>query len=127
MRDKLDSVLSSFSPAAAKEQLQGMLREAEDWLYSDEGEEASKSSYVAKLDGLKNIGLPIAARYKEADERPVAVKKLRESLGKFSDRAQSQEERFAHITEVRECTLLVGRDGTDAFEFRRSAKRHWSV
>lgn len=101
MRDKLDTSLSSYAQPEEKEKLSTMLRESEDWLYSDEGEEATKSTYVQKLDSLKSIGTAIVTRYREADERPAAIKKMRESLSKFQDRAASEEERFAHISQVR--------------------------
>lgn len=99
VRDKLDSVFSSFATSEEKEKITSLARDSEDWLYSDEGDEASKSAYVEKLDTLKNMGGPIANRYREAEERPTAIKKMRESLSKFSDRAASQEERFAHISD----------------------------
>jgi heat shock protein 4 len=71
----------------------------EDWLYSEEGEDAMKSAYMEKLESLKAIGDPVAKRYREAEERPRVMAQLRETLNTFLSQATSSEERFAHIDE----------------------------
>jgi len=71
-----------------------------------QGENATKSAYVSKLDSLRVLGDPVAFRYKEAEERPVAVKKLREALSKFYGKATGTEERYAHISSVSFLFLL---------------------
>jgi len=98
-RDKLDGPYASYAVSSDKEKLRSLLESAESWLYTEEGETANKSAYVAKLDELKEIGGPIALRYKEAEDRPAAIKKLRESLSKFYGKATGTEERYAHISE----------------------------
>ncbi|KAG1889926.1 heat shock protein 70 family [Suillus subluteus] len=99
MRAKLDERYSSFAQAAEKEKLNGMFQEAEDWLYSDEGEDATKSAYVAKLDALKAVGDAIVARYREAEERPKAMAQLRATLNDYISQATSPDEKFAHIAD----------------------------
>ncbi|KAG2154424.1 heat shock protein 70 family [Suillus bovinus] len=99
MRAKLDERYSSFAQAAEKEKLNVMFQEAEDWLYSDEGEDATKSAYVAKLDALKAVGDPIVARYREAEERPKAMAQLRATLNDYISQATSADEKFAHIAD----------------------------
>lgn len=99
MRAKLDERYSSFAQAAEKEKLNGMFLEAEDWLYSDEGEDATKSAYVAKLDALKAVGDAIVARYREAEERPKAMAQLRATLNDYISQATSSDEKFAHIAD----------------------------
>ncbi|KAG1812242.1 heat shock protein 70 family [Suillus subaureus] len=99
MRAKLDERYSSFAQTAEKEKLNGMFQEAEDWLYSDEGEDATKSAYVGKLDALKAVGDPIVARYREADERPRAMAQLRATLNDYISQATSPDEKFAHIAD----------------------------
>lgn len=99
MRAKLDERYSSFAQAAEKEKLNGMFQEAEDWLYSDEGEDATKSAYVAKLDALKAVGDPIVARYREAEERPKAMAQLRATLNDYISQATSPDDKFAHIAD----------------------------
>lgn len=99
MRSKLDDRFAVFVQASEKEKLLAGLQEAEDWLYSDEGEDATKSAYVERLDALKVIGDPIAFRYKETDERTKAIAQLRETLNTYMSQATSGEEKYAHIEE----------------------------
>lgn len=116
-RDKIDGAYASYMLPEEKEKLKGMLAEAEDWLYSeevcrfhsvsltradyvDQGEDATKSAYVEKLDKLKAVGGPAAFRYKENEDRPAAVKRLRETLSKYYSKATGSEERYAHLSEV---------------------------
>ena len=42
------------------------LQEAEDWLYSEEGEDATKSVYVAQLDGLKVLATRSRSAFRAA-------------------------------------------------------------
>lgn len=99
MRAKLDERYSSYVQPAEKEKLNAMFSEAEDWLYSDEGEDATKSAYVSKLDALKAVGDPIVARYREAEERPKAMAQLRATLNDYISQATSSDDKFAHIPE----------------------------
>eukprot|EP00951_Prasinocladus_malaysianus_P014148 scaffold107606_cov32-Prasinocladus_malaysianus.AAC.1 len=55
MRNKMYSTLSDFIPEEAKEKFGKELDAMEDWLY-DEGEDAERSVYIAKLDELKKVG-----------------------------------------------------------------------
>merc|ERR1712071_257694 len=48
-RGKLDGRYATFVQAQEKEALLAGLQDAEDWLYTDEGEDATKSAYVEKL------------------------------------------------------------------------------
>ncbi|KAH7889017.1 heat shock protein 70 family [Phlebopus sp. FC_14] len=98
-RGKLDDRYASFVQSSEKSKLLGMLQEAEDWLYSEEGEDAAKSAYVSKLDALKVVGDPIVARYREAEERPKAISQLRATLNDYLAQATSSDEKFAHIDE----------------------------
>lgn len=75
------------------------LQVAEDWLYSEEGEDAQKSAYVTRLDGLKVIGDPIMYRWREHEDRQGAIAALRETLNTYMAQATSTEEKFAHIDE----------------------------
>jgi hypothetical protein len=56
---------------ADREALSAQLSSMEDWLY-DEGEDETKSVYVAKLAELRAKGDPIAARAAEDETRPGA-------------------------------------------------------
>jgi len=99
MRGKLDDRYTAYVQPAEREKLLKMLQEAEDWLYSEEGEDATKSAYVEKLDALKAVGDPIVARFHEAEERPKAMAQLRATLNDYASQATSADEKFAHIAD----------------------------
>ena len=116
-RDKIDGAWSSYIPAGDKDKFRSMLTDAEDWLYSEEvssdlcccsihsnagfyqGEDASKSAYVAKLDALKKFGDPIHFRFRDTEERPRALKVIREAVVGFMTQANSGDEKYSHISE----------------------------
>ncbi len=62
MRGKLDNRYAPYVQAGVKESFLSKLCQAEGWLYSDEGEDATKSAYAERLDALKTLGDPIAFR-----------------------------------------------------------------
>jgi heat shock protein 4 len=99
MRGKLDGRYTAFVQASEKESLLAGLQEAEDWLYSEEGEDATKSAYVQKLDALKGTGDPIVLRWKESEERPKAAAQLREEINTYLTMAQSGDEKYSHISD----------------------------
>ncbi|CAI7631502.1 unnamed protein product [Penicillium bialowiezense] len=67
LRDKIDGVYSEFASDEEKEKLRTKLTDTEDWLYED-GEDTTKSVYVAKMDDIRFIAGPIIQRYKEKAE-----------------------------------------------------------
>ena len=100
MRSKLEDRYAAFVQAKEKEALLSGLQDSEDWLYTEEGEDATKSAYVQRLDGLKVMGDPIVLRWREGDERPKAASSLRESLNLYLSQAQSGDEKYSHIDEA---------------------------
>lgn len=97
MRGKLDSRYAAFCQPQEKEALLKLLSEAEDWLYSEEGDDATKSAYVERLDAAKKIGDPISARYMETENRSAAAAQLREALNTYGFQASSEDEKYTHI------------------------------
>ena len=96
-RSRLDERYAPYVQAAEKEKIMVALREAEDWLYSEEGEDSTKSVYVAKLDALKVLGDPIHLRYKEAEDRSRNVSQLRETINLYMSQATTEDEKYSHI------------------------------
>ncbi|KAI9189574.1 adenyl-nucleotide exchange factor sse1 [Blastocladiella emersonii ATCC 22665] len=90
-RDKKDYQWAEFLSESDKETLGNLLNAAEDWLYSDEGEDAAKSVYQAKLGELKAIGQPAHERYREAEERPRAQQAFFDLVNKFLAMAENPE------------------------------------
>jgi heat shock protein 4 len=95
----LDDRYSPYVTASEKEKLLSALQEAEEWLYTEEGEDTIKSTYVARLDALKVLGDPISFRCREADERKRAAVQLRETLDTYMSQASASDEKYAHIDE----------------------------
>ncbi|KAJ5633777.1 Heat shock protein hsp88 [Penicillium herquei] len=78
LRDKIDGVYAEFANEAEKDKLRAKLTDTEDWLYED-GEDTTKSVYVAKMDEIRFISGPIIQRYKEkADAEREAILKAEE-------------------------------------------------
>ena len=99
MRGKLEDRYKLYAQAAEKENLLKGLNEAEDWLYTEEGEDATKSAYVARLDELKKTGDKIVFRWRENEDRPRAAAGLREVCSEFLSKAQNGEEQYSHISD----------------------------
>ena len=83
LRDKIDGVYSEFASEEEKEKLKAKLMATEDWLYED-GEDTTKSVYVAKQDDIRFIAGPIIQRYKEKvdAERQAVLKAEEEAAAK---------------------------------------------
>jgi heat shock protein 4 len=75
-RSKLESSWESYCLAADREALKKKCDAAEEWLYSEEGEDAQKSVYVSKLKELKELGDPIAKRYRVYETLPRHLSQL---------------------------------------------------
>ena len=75
-------------------------------MYSEEGEDATKSAYVARLDALKVLGDPITNRYRESEDRSKVVSQLRETINKYMADATSPEEKYSHIDEKDKQTIV---------------------
>jgi heat shock protein 4 len=97
MRSKLDDRYAQYVVAQEKEQLLALLTQAEEWLYSEEGEDATKSAYTEKLDSLKTHGDPIVFRWQEYQELPRTAALLRDAINQYMSQATSGEERYSHI------------------------------
>lgn len=93
----MDGPWASYSTATEKEDLKAKAMETEDWLYSEEGEDARKSDYVAKLDALLVIGGTVRSRYKEHEERPAAERSLRQAIANYSRAPEN--EAYSHLSE----------------------------
>lgn len=70
MRDRLNGPLKNYCTEKEKNEVKSALEATEDWLYSNEGEEASKAQFIEKLNSLKKIPEKIELRVKEEENRP---------------------------------------------------------
>ncbi len=99
IRGKVDDRYTAYVQPQERANILALASQSEEWLYSEEGEDATKSAYVEKLDALKAIGDPVAKRYREAEDRPRVMAQLRETLNTFISQATSSDERYSHIDE----------------------------
>ena len=60
------------------------LDDAEDWMYSEEGEDATKEVLVAKTSELRGLGDPIEERFVEASRRGPAAAELRSYIQMYA-------------------------------------------
>ena len=98
-RSKLDERHKAYVQASEKDTFLKELNAAEEWLYSEEGEDATKSVYVEKLASLQKFGNPIIQRYQENDARPKAAAQLREMLNTYLTAVTSGDEKYNHLTD----------------------------
>ncbi len=68
----------------------------QDWLY-EEGEDETKSTYIAKLEELRQVGDPVERRGIEFQMRPQAAARLRETAHHYASQASSSDPKLAHI------------------------------
>ena len=97
MRNKLSDDLSPFVSDSEKATFEQLLTESEEWLYGD-GYDAQKSEYKKKLENLKQLGDPIAARKYESEHRSEYANQLKQSIGHYQRWAATQDEKTAHVT-----------------------------
>ncbi|KAJ4525261.1 adenyl-nucleotide exchange factor sse1 [Exophiala dermatitidis] len=83
LRGKLDDVYSEFASPEEKEKIRNVLEKAEDWLYED-GEDATKAQYIAKMDEIRFAAGPVIGRYQEKieAERQAALKAQEEEAAR---------------------------------------------
>ncbi|CAJ1966574.1 unnamed protein product [Cylindrotheca closterium] len=102
MRDKItsDSQLANYATQAEKDAFDKKQMEIDNWLYED-GFDATKSVYAAKLAELKKIGGPIEARASEAEGRPAAVAAIQGTVEKYKSWLSSAQgnDKYAHLTD----------------------------
>ncbi|KAH6660392.1 heat shock protein Hsp88 [Truncatella angustata] len=77
MRNKIDDQFADLASDDEKDKIRSKLTESEDWLYED-GEDASKAVYIAKMDEIRAMVGPISQRYfdKVESERQAVQSKL---------------------------------------------------
>ncbi|PYH48461.1 Hsp70 chaperone Hsp88 [Aspergillus saccharolyticus JOP 1030-1] len=91
LRDKIDGIYAEFASEEEKEKLRAKLMETEDWLY-EEGEDTTKSVYVAKMDDIRFIAGPIIQRHREKAEaeRQAVLQAQEEAAAKKRAEAEAQ-------------------------------------
>ena len=97
VRGRLSDGWSALATDQEKAKLLAALDGAESWLYED-GEDATKSAYQAKLKELTALGDPIKIRHDEAEERPRASARLLSQVAVYRAFAEDKSPKYAHIS-----------------------------
>lgn len=111
MRNNLSADSGSlyrFAEPASREKLLELCTSTEDWLYSEEGEEASKSMYVQKLSQLEKLGEPIVKRAVDFENRPEAETLLRNTISEYQKMIQSPLYDHIPMDELQKATNICG-------------------
>ena len=102
-RDALDIALADYASEEEKASMKGDLQSEEDWLYSDEGYDADKKTFVARLSALQKKGSVFTNRQAEANGRDAACKQLTDTIRKYRDIVDGvntkDQERYEHLTD----------------------------
>jgi heat shock protein 4 len=80
MRDRLNGPLKNYCTENEKSAIKAALESTEEWLYSIEGEEASKGQFIDKLNSLKKIPDKIELRVREEQNRPGNISKVEKQI-----------------------------------------------
>ncbi|KAK8217381.1 adenyl-nucleotide exchange factor sse1 [Zalaria obscura] len=83
LRGKIEEQYAEFANEDEKAKLREKLEQSEDWLYED-GEDATKAVYVAKIEEIRAVAGPIVQRYldKVEEERQAVLKQQEEAAAK---------------------------------------------
>lgn len=124
MRNHVSDKLAEFVTASEKSAIEDALNAAEDWLYSDEGFDSTKSVYQAKLDELRKSTSPIEFRLTESTERGVATAELQTVLEDYKRMANSGDDAYAHWTQDEKEKLRKACIDAEAWLFDELAKQN---
>ncbi|RLN48744.1 hypothetical protein BBJ29_006316 [Phytophthora kernoviae] len=105
MRNQISDRLAGFITAEEKSKLEEQLMETEDWLYTDEGFDSTKSVYQTKLDGMRKLSSPVEFRLTESTERGVAQAELTAVLEEYKRMVNSGDDAYSHWTEEEKTKL----------------------
>ncbi|OCT48078.1 Heat shock protein Hsp88 [Cladophialophora carrionii] len=91
IRGKIDDLYADFASDDEKSKIREKLEKTEDWLY-DEGDDATKAQYQAKLDEIKFLSGPVAQRYQDKieAERQAILKVQEEEAAKKRAEAEAK-------------------------------------
>ncbi|OAA80830.1 heat shock protein [Akanthomyces lecanii RCEF 1005] len=94
LRAKLEEQYADLASDEEKEKMRAKLEASEDWLY-DEGEDASKGVYIAKIDEIRAMAGPIVQRHFEKVEAERQAVQERVDAEQAAKRAAEEEARKA--------------------------------
>lgn len=101
LRSRIDEYgdLKEYGPEEVRIPLKKELDEAEEWIYSEEGEKANKSTFNDRKAVLVAKAAPMLNRKREREERPAAISALEAALESYKKLAVPTAEEYAHIAQ----------------------------
>ena len=91
LRNKLDDQYSEFASDDEKTKIRAKLDETEEWLY-DEGDDAKKAIYIAKMDEIRAMAGPVVQRHFEKEEAERQALQARIDAENAAKKAAAEEE-----------------------------------
>lgn len=98
--------LKDFTPEDVRLPLKKETETLEEWIYSEEGDKASKSAFVERKTLLTTKVAPILKRKREREERPAAESALNATLDKYKKIAVPAAEEYSHIEQAQKDQVL---------------------
>eukprot|EP00178_Gracilaria_changii_P025564 TRINITY_DN78741_c0_g1_i1.p1 TRINITY_DN78741_c0_g1~~TRINITY_DN78741_c0_g1_i1.p1 ORF type:complete len:880 (-),score=178.32 TRINITY_DN78741_c0_g1_i1:445-3084(-) len=125
LRSRIDDYgdLKDFAPVSLRQELKADLDDAENWIYSEEGDSASKSAFVERKSALYKKANPLFHRKKESEERPVRIKVLEASIDNYKKVLVPGIEEYAHITEENKKTAQKCLEGASLWLAQEQKKQ----
>ena len=99
MRDRIIGDLKDYATEGEQKEFSSALEKMEDWMYSDEGFENTKSVFSDKLAEVQKFGSPIENRMKETDARQAQINTLKGSIETYKSFVGSADAKYEHITD----------------------------
>mmetsp|Transcript_2519 Transcript_2519/g.7533 ORF Transcript_2519/g.7533 Transcript_2519/m.7533 type:complete len:864 (+) Transcript_2519:110-2701(+) len=106
-RSRLDDYgeLKDYAPQEVRQGILQQLEEAENWIYSEEAEEAAKSTFLQKRQDLADKIVPIQKRKLEFEERPIFAERLKDLCIKYKE-IIGGDAKYEHITDDEKQTVV---------------------
>lgn len=100
LRNKLDDQYSDFASEEEKTNIKAKLEATEDWLY-DEGDDATKAVYIAKMDEIRALAGPVVQRHFEKIEAERQAVQARLEAERAAKKAADEERARAAMESAR--------------------------
>ncbi|KAJ2904370.1 uncharacterized protein MKZ38_008155 [Zalerion maritima] len=107
MRNKLDDQYAEFTSEEEKDKMKATLMDTEDWLY-DEGDDATKAVYVAKMDEIRSMAGPVVQRYFDKINEEKAKKEAEIMAKKAAEDEARKAAEAAKAAEVEKAAAASG-------------------
>jgi len=113
MRNKLDDQYADFASDDEKSRLRAKLDDSEEWLY-DEGDDATKAVYIAKMEEIRAMAGPIVQRH--FDKVEAERQALQAKLDAEAAARKAAEEEVRKAAEAEKATQEAANGGGDGDE-----------